>query len=100
MKTGTSKEAKTNRNVARLRDLLSENHRVNKETVLRMKVGIEGEAKTGKTGLAMDTDKKIFYLDCDGRAIPTWKINYESTDRIVIFNQLCLVFTRGVLCNG
>ena len=34
--------------------------------------GIEGEAKTGKSGLAMDTNLKTFYLDCDVGAVPTW----------------------------
>ena len=48
--------------------------------------GIEGEAKTGKSGLAMDTGFKTFYLDCDVGAVPTWKTNHDSTNRILIYN--------------
>jgi len=49
-------------------------------------LGIEGDAKTGKSGLTMDTPFKTYYLDCDIGAVPTWKTNYDATDRIVIFN--------------
>lgn len=48
--------------------------------------GIEGEAKTGKSGLAMDTGFKTFYLDCDVGAVPTWKTNHDSTNRVLIYN--------------
>jgi hypothetical protein len=89
MKTNVvNKEKKAEVDLVRIRDLVSKQNSQFKQSTKRLRVGIEGEAKTGKTGLAMDCDKTIYYLDCDGRAVPTWKVNYEASDRIVMFNPV------------
>jgi len=81
-----NKNKKTEINIESLRSKLLKQTEQHKNAPKRIRVGIEGDAKTGKTGLAMDMTKKTFYLDVDKGAVPTWQTNHESTDRIIIFN--------------
>ena len=73
-------------NIEGLRSKLLKQTEQHKNAPKRIKVGIEGDAKTGKTGLAMDLTKKTFYLDVDNGSVPTWQTNHDSTDRIIVFN--------------
>ena len=86
LKTKETKEKQTTVNVSAVRQLIEKQREDNANSPKRMRVGIQGDAKTGKSGLAMDSDKLTFYLDCDIGAVPTWKTNYDSTDRIMIYN--------------
>lgn len=81
-----SKEAQTAINISGVRALIEKQKNENKATPSRVILGIEGDAKTGKSGLCMDSNKVTYYLDCDDGAVPTWKTNHNSTDRITIFN--------------
>ena len=52
----------------------------------RLVLGIWGEPKTGKTGLALDfPDRKIFVLDWDRGVESTWYQHHDATDRIEVF---------------
>tara|TARA_R100001509_G_scaffold100910_2_gene59013 strand:- start:780 stop:1541 length:762 start_codon:yes stop_codon:yes gene_type:complete len=52
----------------------------------RLVLGIWGEPKTGKTGLALDfPDRKIFVLDWDRGVESTWFQHHDATDRIEVF---------------
>ena len=52
----------------------------------RMVLGIWGEPKTGKTGLALDfPDRKIFVLDWDRGVESTWYQHHDATERIEVF---------------
>ena len=80
------KKIQTQIDIEGLKKKLLKQTEQHKNAPKRIRVGIEGDAKTGKTGLAMDLSKKTFYLDVDNGSRPTWKSNYESTDRIIIYN--------------
>jgi len=75
-----NKNKKTEINIESLRSKLLKQTEKHKNAPKRIRVGIEGDAKTGKTGLAMDMTKKTFYLDVDNGSVPTWQTNHESTD--------------------
>lgn len=81
-----SREDATAINVNAVRNLIEQQKKQNKESKTKILLGIEGDAKTGKSGLCMDTNLKTYYLDIDNGAVPTWKKNHNSTDRITIFN--------------
>ena len=52
----------------------------------RMVLGIWGEPKTGKTGLALDfPERKIFVLDWDRGVESTWYQHHDATERIEVF---------------
>lgn len=52
----------------------------------RLVLGIWGEPKTGKTGIALDfPDRKIYALDWDKGVDSTWHECHDSTDRIEVF---------------
>ena len=52
----------------------------------RMVLGIWGEPKTGKTGLALDfPERKIFVLDWDRGVESTWFQHHDATERIEVF---------------
>jgi len=52
----------------------------------RLVLGIWGEPKTGKTGLALDfPDRKIFVLDWDRGVESTWYQHHDATERIEVF---------------
>ena len=80
------KKIQTQIDIEGLRKKLLKQTEQHKNAPKRIKVGIEGDAKTGKTGLAVDMTKKTFYLDVDNGSRPTWKANHNSTDRIIIYN--------------
>ncbi len=81
-----SKESQTAIDVDLVQRLINEQKKTNTSNKSHLLLGIEGDAKTGKSGITMDTGIKTFYLDCDEGAVPTWKANHNSTDRILIFN--------------
>lgn len=57
----------------------------------RLCLGIWGEPKTVKSGLALDfPDKKIYVLDWDDGCEPTWRQNHECTERITLWNPQVL----------
>jgi len=56
------------------------------ERKARMVLGIWGEPKTGKTGLALDfPDKNIYVLDWDRGVESTWFEHHDATDRINVY---------------
>jgi hypothetical protein len=58
---------------------------VKKDKKSRMCLGIWGDPKNGKTGLALDfPDREIYVLDWDRGVESTWKEHYDATDRIKI----------------
>ena len=58
----------------------------------RMVLGIWGEPKTGKTGIALDfPDKNIYVLDWDRGVESTWFEHHDATDRI---NVYCPIVTK------
>ena len=62
-----------------------------KEKKSRMVLGIWGEPKTGKTGIALDfPDRKIYVLDWDSGVESTWIECYDATDRIVVYDPIVL----------
>lgn len=85
-KLGQNKEDATAINMNAVRQLIEKQKKENKESETKILLGIEGDAKTGKSGLCMDSNLKTFYLDVDIGAVPTWKTNHNSTDRIMILN--------------
>jgi hypothetical protein len=55
----------------------------------RMVLGIWGEPKTGKTGIALDfPDRKIYVLDWDSGVESTWIECHEATERIEVFDPI------------
>ena len=51
-----------------------------------MVLGIWGEPKTGKTGIALDfPDKNIYVLDLDRGVESTWFEHHDATDRINVY---------------
>jgi hypothetical protein len=55
----------------------------------RLVLGIWGEPKTGKTGIALDfPDRNICVLDWDSGVESTWITCHEATDRIEVFNPI------------
>ena len=84
--TTVTKEMQTNVDISAVRKLIEKQQEDNANSPRRMIIGIQGDAKTGKSGLTMDTEKLTYYLDCDNGAVPTWKANHDSTDRVVIYN--------------
>tara|TARA_R110000737_G_scaffold261654_1_gene269772 strand:- start:886 stop:1659 length:774 start_codon:yes stop_codon:yes gene_type:complete len=56
------------------------------ERKARMVLGIWGEPKTGKTGIALDfPDKNIYVLDWDRGVESTWFEHHDATDRINVY---------------
>ena len=54
-----------------------------------MVLGIWGEPKTGKTGIALDfPDRQIYVLDWDSGVESTWIECYDATDRIVVYDPI------------
>ena len=52
----------------------------------RMVLGIWGEPKTGKTGIALDfPDKNIYVLDWDRGVESTWFEHHDATERINVY---------------
>ena len=52
----------------------------------RMVLGIWGEPKTGKTGIALDfPDRPIYVLDWDMGVQSTWIEHHDATDRITVY---------------
>jgi len=52
----------------------------------RLVLGIWGQPKTGKTGIALDfPDRKIYVLDWDRGVESTWFEHHEGSDRIEVF---------------
>ncbi len=50
-------------------------------------LGIWGEPKTVKSGLALDfPEKQIYVLDWDDGCEPTWRQNHDMSDRITLWN--------------
>ena len=50
-------------------------------------LGIWGEPKTVKSGIALDSpDKQIYVLDWDDGCEPTWRQNHQMTERITLWN--------------
>jgi len=80
------KEEQTEIDIDSMRAKILAQTKMAKDAPRRMRLGIEGDAKTGKSGIAMDTDKRTFYLDVDDGGVPTWKANHDSTERITIYN--------------
>lgn len=61
--------------------------RENKQS--RMVLGIWGEPKTGKTGIALDfSDRKIYVLDWDSGVESTWITCHDATERIEVFDPI------------
>lgn len=55
----------------------------------RMVLGIWGEPKTGKTGIALDfPDRKIYVLDWDSGVESTWFEHHNATERIEVYNPI------------
>ena len=80
------KEEATEIDINSMRDKILAQTKSAKETPRRVRLGIEGDAKTGKSGIAMDTELRTFYLDVDDGGVPAWKANHDATDRITIYN--------------
>ena len=56
------------------------------ERKARMVLGIWGEPKTGKTGIALDfPNKNIYVLDWDRGVESTWFEHHDATDRINVY---------------
>jgi len=67
--------------------------KLEKQTSVRLKrnnrliLGIWGEPKTVKSGLALDfPNKQIYVLDWDDGCEPTWRQNHECAERITLWN--------------
>tara|TARA_R100000406_G_scaffold72144_4_gene52485 strand:+ start:6055 stop:6888 length:834 start_codon:yes stop_codon:yes gene_type:complete len=70
-------------------DLERQQERKRKEKKSRMVLGIWGEPKTGKTGIALDfPDRQIYVLDWDSGVESTWIECYDATDRIVVYDPI------------
>ena len=70
---------------------------MNKRNRSYLRVGIHGEPKSGKSGVALDclTEEeikdgwKVIALDWDNGCEPTWRNNWDSSEHIIVFDPHC-----------
>ena len=70
---------------------------MNKRNRSFLRVGIHGEPKSGKSGVALDclTEEeikdgwKVIALDWDNGCEPTWRNNWGSSEHIIVFDPHC-----------
>jgi len=91
-KTGGTTEANSpNARVLGLRARLAAQTEARLNRPSPLCLGVWGEPKTVKSGLALDfPHKKIYVLDWDDGCEPTWRQNHDCTDRIVLWNPKVL----------
>lgn len=88
----TNKDEKTNFGQkqeafnSRFRQIMEQKRKDRKS---RMVLGIWGEPKTGKTGIALDfPERKIYVLDWDSGVESTWIECHDATERIEVFDPI------------
>jgi len=69
--------------------LLEKQQKLQEKTRSRLVLGIWGQPKTGKTGIALDfPERPIYVLDWDVGVESTWREHHGATDRIIIENPI------------
>jgi|TARA_R100000149_G_C5879267_1_gene143721 hypothetical protein len=88
---GTTEALSSNARSERGRALLNAQMEERKNRKSPLRLGIWGEPKTVKSGLALDfPHKKIYVLDWDNGCEPTWRQNHLCTDRIQLFDPFVM----------